>query len=385
MKHHRGLGTLLLFFICAQAAIAQHSTTQYLAEPPAAQPVVQPGTPQRADVNDVARFIAGLPPLGGGLLGELAKTSDWVNYAAAMDSQWHRFYLGRLKPISDWSAIELRHVPARTVLYPFSGPDFIFLQAYFPQATTYILCGLEPVGDPPSPEKLQPLYLTFGWLQASLKTLLGAGYFVTKDMRVDLKMSPLQGTLPILFVMLARSGDRITGVTYDAGHAEIRFVAPDDSRPRTLWYFSTDLSNGGLGKGSAFLNCVKQSHPDAAYFKAASYLPHEPDFSIIRNTVLSLCSAVVQDDSGIPLRSFDMRRWRLRLFGTYAPPLDIFAKYNQPDLAALYAKTPTKPLPFGTGYHWSRTSANLMIATADAPGSGPAQNVPPTSPSQRHR
>lgn len=365
MKLHWGVKTLLLWFTWARAAIAQNLATEYLPEPPAiprAQ-AVQPAK-QRTDINDMARFIAGLPPSGDGALAGMTKTDEWINYSASMDSRWQRFDAGRLQPIRLWGATDLRDVRATTVFYPFSGPDFISLLTFFPQASNYILCGLEPVGDLPSPEKLQPLYLTFGWLQASMKTLFDAGYFVTKEMGVDLKMSPMQGTLPLLCVMLARSGDRIIGITRDAGHAEIRFVAPDGGRPQTLYYFSTDLSNGGVGKKGAFFNFVKQARPDAAYFKAASYLPHEPDFSIIRNTVLALCRSIVQDDSGIPLRAFDLRRWRLRLYGTYAPPLDIFKKYDQPDLAALYARTSAKPLPFGTGYHWNPKSANLIVATA---------------------
>jgi hypothetical protein len=48
----------------------------------------------------------------------------------------------------------------------------------------------------------------------------------------------------------------------------------------------------------------------------------------------------------------------------YAPPLDIFKKYNQPEMADLYAKLPACPLPFGVGYHWDPKTANLMVFTA---------------------
>jgi hypothetical protein len=283
-----------------------------------------------------------------------------------MNSRWKKFDAGRLQPIRVWTDKELAHASTQRLFYPFSGPDFIYAETMFPNASTYVLCGLEPVGDIPSLEKLQPLDATLGWLQASLKTLIDAGYFVTKDMNVELKMSPMQGTLPLMCVMLARSGARITSIARDATHVEIHFVAASGGHERTLYYFSADLSNAGMGRKSAFLNFLRQNHPDAAYVKSASYLMHEDEFSAVRNFLLTQCSTIVQDDSGVPLRYFDMRRWSLHLYGTYVAPLDIFAKYYQQDLADLYGKTTTEPLTFGAGYHWSSKTATLIVATAHA-------------------
>jgi len=35
------------------------------------------------------------------------------------------------------------------MLYMFSGPDFLYANVFFPEATTYVLSGLEPVGGMP--------------------------------------------------------------------------------------------------------------------------------------------------------------------------------------------------------------------------------------------
>jgi hypothetical protein len=216
---------------------------------------------------------------------------------------------------------------------------------------------LEPVGAAPSVKNILPLGPTLGWLQASLKTLMQAGYFVTKDMRVEFKKgASLQGALPLLCVMLARSGARISSINSDASHAEIHFSASGGGE-QTLFYFCADLRNSG-----ALASFIKQRHPDVAYIKAASYLMHEPDFATVRNLLLTQCSAIVQDDSGIPLRYFDTHQWTLRLYGAYSAPLDIFRKYYQPDLAELYAKTSTTPISFGAGYHWDPKTANLLLA-----------------------
>ena len=318
----------------------------------------------RAGLDDVARFIAGLDPAPGSPLAPYAATAEWKNYAAQMNERWAQFDRLRLQPIRTWRTPAMSSVQPATLFYPFSGPDFVFAETFFPGANCFILCGLEPVGDPPSMERILPLSQTFGWVQNTLKTVLDAGYFVTKDMRVDFSSSPLQGTLPVLCVMLARAGDRIVSIERTGDHAAIHYMRGTDGRTATVHYYCVNLRDDGLKKeGAAFVNFVKQSRPGAAYIKAASYLMHEQDFSAIRDLLLSQCPVIVQDDSGIPLRFFIQDRWTLRLFGTYAPPLDIFKQYYQPDMAALYQRTIAAPLGFGAGYHWDQRSANLIIFT----------------------
>ena len=36
------------------------------------------------------------------------------------------------------------------MLYMFGGPDFLYATSFFPNASTYVLAGLEPIGDVPS-------------------------------------------------------------------------------------------------------------------------------------------------------------------------------------------------------------------------------------------
>ena len=315
-------------------------------------------------INNAARFIAGLPPSGSGPTSEWAQTPEWNAFSHAVSNSWQAFENRRLEPIRFWRISNIPDFNHATVFYPFSGPDYIHAQALFPNATTYILCGLEPTGAVPSPQTLLPLPSTFGWMQATMKTLMEFGYFITKDMKADLQQSPLQGAVPVLCFMLARNGDRIVSIQTDAAHAEIRFVASGESSVKTLHYYSLNLRNNGLRKESAFLKFLKASRPDVAYLKSASYLLHENDFSTIRDTLLTLCRTIVQDDSGIPFRCFNPDHWRFRHFGLYEPPLDIFKQYNQPDMASLYARLAAPPLPFGIGYHLDPRTANLMIFTA---------------------
>ncbi len=347
----RLLTICLLLLVGVPAAIAQ-------TEERRAIPNSQHGE-ARTDINDLACFLAGIRPPAGTPLASLAATPEWNTFAADMNQRWNSFDTGRLKPIRNWRTSAMNGIHPTTLFYPFSGPDFIYAKTLFPGVKQYILCGQEPIGELPSMGKIEPLTQTLRGVQSSFKTLLNVGYFVTEDMRVDLKM---QGTLPILCVMLARAGDRVVSINNDLGHVEIHFLRAGDSQPATLYYFCVNLRNDGRGKGtSSFVSFIKQSRPGAAYIKAASYLLHESDFSMIRDLLLSYCPIIVQDDSGIPLRYFDPGHWSMQLFGTYTPPLDIFRQYYQPGLADLYRSSPTAPLGFGTGYHWNSRSANLAI------------------------
>lgn len=351
--------SLLLAALCAAATASAQTTAVVRAVPLGSAETL---AADQTEIDAAAQLIAGIPPTGPGPFADLAATPEWKAFARTLDENWQLFDDTRLRPIREWRPRALAGLRPATLFYPFSGPDYIYARTLFPDATTYILCGLEPTGTIPTLQTLQPLGPTLGWTQVSVKTLLEAGYFITKEMRVQLKQSPLQGTVPIICLMMARSGDRILSVKSDASHAEIRFQAIGETRVRTLHYFSVNLSNSALRKNKAFLQFIADARPDAGYAKSASYLMHEDEFSLIRETMLAQCPAILQDDSGIPFRAFDPARWRFANFGVYANPLTIFKKYTQKDLAAFYAQYPGEPLTFGVGYHWDPKTANLMLA-----------------------
>jgi hypothetical protein len=317
------------------------------AQPPRAEPMTG-GT-----LNDTARFLAGLTP-SGGPAAQLAQTAEWQQHAAFMDAEWAKFDRGRLAKAREWSQGELDVRGA--VFYPFSGPDFVYVYNFFPKAGTYILAALEPLGALPEPRQI-PLGALRG-IQSSLHTLLSAGYFVTKDMRANLR-----GTLPILCIMLARSGCTIHDIKPLGNGAQIEFTGGFGGR-RTLFYISCDLSNGGFRGNRALRNLVAEAGARTAFVKAASYLLHTNDFSGIREMLLNNMRVIVQDDSGIPLRYFDPARWTVRLYGTYTPPLDIFKEHYQPDLAEAYRSLRAqRPIEFGLGYKWNPREATVIVAS----------------------
>ncbi len=336
---------------------------EYLQDPPEEFPVV-PGV---AAADDVARFLAGKPVRAGAILSRLQQTAEYQAHQAEMRRVWRTTARARVNRMSQWSYANLSSHPGGSgvVFYPFGGPDLLHAAAMFPQVPRHVLVGLEPVGDVPGLEGMNPadVLATLPAFREATRTQLRTGYFITKDMRADLERSALRGVTPILLSTISLMDGRVQSVqpVSAAGRpgVEIRWLTGGGA-VRTSVYVSGDLSNSGFNSG--FRGWLAGFGRGAAYLKAASYLPHDDRFSQVRDFVLSQADVIVQDDSGIPLRFFDSARWRIDYHGSYDGPIDLFAKHLQADLRAAYAVHPAPPLPFGSGYHWNPASANLIVA-----------------------
>lgn len=344
----------------AATGITKTKTGTLIAPP--AQPVNVPAG--KISQHDLARFLAGLMP-SDPYLAKLAGSAAWQSYSLNMASGFGRLDMRALQKVRAFSAAQLGGVGTKGVFYPFSGPDFTYVFSMFPKAPVYVLCGLEPVGTIPDLYKLQAGQLddALRGLNQSFKTLFEAGYFVTKDMRTDFATNPLSGTIPVLYVMLARMGQQIQSVEMIPQGVKFTFNEVGVKEQRTLYYLSSDLSNGGLSKDKLPLKLAHATGADTVYVKSASYLMHIGDFSAIRDALLGEFRAILQDDSGIPYKNFDQSKWSCRFYGSYAPPLRIFLQNYQSDLADVYKRGGSfATLDFGVGYAYNPKTANLMLA-----------------------
>lgn len=321
-----------------------------------------------ATANDVARFLAGRPVRNGAALSRLQQDDRYRLYSAETARNWRVFGSKRTGKQRDWSANTLRPLIGnpKVLLYPFGGPDLLHAAALFPQASNYVLLGLEPAGNLPYLDNQDPATVmdSLERLGRSMDSQLKHGYFITKDMKGDLLNGPLTGVTPILLASLALMDATVESVgPYSAAGrsgVDIRFRLPGGGSRRAI-YVSGDLSNGGFN--ASYRGWVSSYSGSTAYFKAASYLMHDSGFSGIREWVLGNCRSVVQDDSGIPYRYYDPSKWDVRLHGDYDKPIPLFAKHAQPDLRAAYdAIGSGPPVPFGSGYHIRADEANLLIA-----------------------
>jgi len=284
------------------------------------------------------------------------------------------------------------------MFYMFSGPDFLYADAFYSKASTYVLGALEPVGNVPDLTRLRHGAIASALYNAerSLGSILSFSFFITKHMKVDLHANEVNGTLPILYVFLARSGKTIRDVEMvsiddkggmhtageNPGRNATRGVritfAGSDGQARTLYYFSTDLSNPGV-RSAGFLKFCETLGPGNSLIKSASYLMHSGNFTAVRDWLLANSATIIQDDSGIPLANYSARQWRLFPFGRYLGPIAEFPGRYQERYAELFTRA--QPIDFGIGYRWRMNESNLLLSVR-VPGSetAPAETTSFTEP-----
>jgi hypothetical protein len=332
---------------------------------------------ETASANDTARFLAGMPPAADSPLAALTRDRAWQHHAQVFDGAFDRLEHRQLARIRAWSSSNL--TTARpTMFYMFSGPDFLYANAFYPNAKTYVLAALEPVGTVPDLTTLRGSVATnLAQLRGSLSSLLSYSFFITHHMKSDLRAGRVNGALPILYVFLARSGKTIREVTpvrideegavqpeADGGrgsgtHGVKITFAGSDGEERTLYYFSTNLANDGV-KSSKFLKFCATLAPGDSFVKSASYLLHSGGFTTVRDFLLANSAVMVQDDSGIPLGYYDPKKWDLQPFGRYLGPIGVFPGRYQSQYAVLFRKS--RPIDFGIGYRWHSNESNLLLA-----------------------
>ncbi len=337
--------------------------------------------PSISPANDAARFLAGLPVAPGSKLAPLTRDPGWQTHARAMNQAFSQLEQRQLNNIRIFRAENITPATqsSHTCLYLFSGPDFLYADAMFSDCSTFVLQGLEPVVPLPDLTTVPPAALsgTLQNIEASLNTILSFSFFKTKDMRENFQRSELKGVLPAISVFMARTGKEIKSIEYlsldKAGAVvqgfqgatrgtKITFVDAANGGEKVLYYFTSDLSDDALKRNPGLLRFCEGLGPSNSLLKAASYLLHEGGFQTVRNFLLQNSAAVLQDDSGIPVKEFAPDKWTLRFFGTYTGPIDLFKKFFQPDLRQYYATSSPKPLTFGFGYRWSSRTSTMFLA-----------------------
>jgi hypothetical protein len=347
-------------------------------------------------VDDTARFLAGMMPSADSPLMPLTRDPAWQHHAHFFDAAFAQLEQRQLSRIRAWSETNLA-APRPTMFYMFSGPDFLYADAFYSKATTYVLSALEPPGFVPDLTRLSrgavgsALYN----VERSLGSILSFSFFITKRMKVDLHAGQISGTLPILYVFLARSGKTIkevSPITLDEGgavhvtsenagrnpaHGTRIIFSGSDGVQKTLHYFSTDLSNPGV-RSSGFLKFCSTLAPGNSLIKSASYLLHSGNFTTVRDFILANSSTIIQDDSGIPLAYYSSRKWRFFPFGRYAGPISEFPGRYQESYAELFRRA--QPMDFGIGYRWRAYESNLLLSVRTSPDEPLADATSSTEP-----
>ncbi len=365
-------------------------TTAQVVEDP------KPQIPEDRKFNDLANFLAGVEGDDASTLKSLESSATWQSYQGSVDQIWAKTN-AKLPVMKDWAAAEMKDANegGGTLFYPFSGPDFLHANLFFPEYDHVVMIGLEPIGTMPDmTQKAQEDRVEFylNGVRKSLHAILGLSFFRTIAMASDFN-GEVDGTLPVLMHFMNRTGnevlyhERVAVLTDGTLSTDLQGL-PDSTyvgnryyfRPngsdkiKTLTYFAANIGDlpytsrggltaNGLQKRQDFVAYLKQLDMKATYLKSASYLMHRPTFSIIRNVILDGSEYVLEDDSGIPIQYFDESKWDLTFYGNYSKPISLFAERHQEDLKEVYQKGEgIRDLPFGIGYQYKKGTSNLLKA-----------------------
>ena len=330
-------------------------------------------------LTNTARLLAGMNIRQKSKLSKWKHDRNWLEHHRFFAHSWSKLETQQLAKIREWSRENLTEIntTSPSVFYPFSGADFLYAYSLFPQAKEYILVDSQPIGTVADLDNLSSLEIKseLQEVKSSLYPLLESSFLSVNDRGIHFQK---QGVLPILYVFLARTNNRILNVEYisidrEANIQPIRenfipgvkidFVAEDETEPRSLYYFSADLSNQGIQEYPELGKFVSKLDKPVTYLNTASYLMYYDDFAEIRNLTLANSNYLLQDDSGMPLKFFNTNKWDLKFYGKYTSPIALFSNHDQPDLRRVYnLDEEIEPLNFGIGYNVGIHESNLMLA-----------------------
>jgi hypothetical protein len=100
---------------------------------------------EAAAADDTARVLAGLQPSSNSPLAVLTNDPAWLSHARNLDSIFACEENVQLSKVREFSKKYLsdKH---DTMLYMFSGPDFLYATSFFPNASTYVLASRSRTG-----------------------------------------------------------------------------------------------------------------------------------------------------------------------------------------------------------------------------------------------
>jgi hypothetical protein len=345
--------------------------------------------------NNITAVISGLKGQAH-KLNYLFDTMAWAEHQKFVDVSWKKLEKKRLNSMRQWAAKEFAkpNAEAKTVFYPFSGPDYLTADAFFPNADKYIMLGLEPVGKLPEFKKFKSgehkLYAED--FEKSLGDIFDKSYFITKKMLKDFGSAEVKGLIPVLTFFIRKTGHEIADIKYIYRFKQDSIVErPYDTKvmdrenpketkkpfgvrvdfvkgdkQKSVYYFKYDVSNKFFNDTCAFYKYIDKNKNVVTYIKSASYLLHNGFMSNMKDLILKNSNWIIQDDTGMPFKFLsENNAWDIKLYGAYARPVSDFQwlSMQKPLEEAFKDTSKVGKLPFHLGYHWGSKKDVIIYAS----------------------
>jgi hypothetical protein len=332
--------------------------------------------------NNFAEFISGNK---SELYFDLQDKDFYKVHTSEINAAWTSVEDKMLNPIKNW--ILENNITSKndsmTLFYPFSGPDFLFANAFFPYCREYIFFGLENPGKIPQMSNLQDTTIKayLENLRISLQSTNQNGFFHTKKMKEIFKNVFFDGAIHIILFYISKTGYDVTDfqpffldefgnvvnqekiIVTDKKVQGIKISFRDTTNTKDLYYFQLDVSNANLIENLEFIYFLNNFKNKVTYMKSASYLLQEDRFSMIRDITLKQSYKILQDDTGIPFEKIKSGNYDLEIYGNYTKTVSLFSARYQSDLRdAVTGQFKKSDLPFNLGYNAQFNETVLIYA-----------------------
>ncbi len=356
-----------------------------VAPPPAASAAAAQPPSEPVEVDTLlmrsARMLAGQPVDPPSTTAVEAVRDQNSKLAPAMDE----FEDKSGKGMRAWAAQHLSSAAGQTVLYPFSGPDFLTIHRLYPDASRYVLVALQDGGLPPVIERMseRTASATLRVHARAMSQFAQKGFFVTaklgKGYSVPGAWTGISGMLMAFAVLEGydvihaaplRLGDKANDVTV----IESPNILREDWSSLRLWlrdhngkivlldYLDADLSNNGLRAETTARRTIERAAEDHVLIKAASHLLQFPPFSLLRDIIVERTKELVQDETGVKYSDL-LASFNVALYGRFVGVNPLFDPRPQRALKRAYeGRSDIPPLDFAIGYT-KPAGPCLMVAT----------------------
>lgn len=332
--------------------------------------------------NNFAKFLAGNETE---IYKDLQSTDFYKTHIEEINESWNTITTNMLNPIENW--VKENNISVKddtlTLFYPFSGPDFLFANAFFPYCENFIFFGLENPGKIPDLRNLSDTSINayLQNLRFSLQSTTTSGFFHTKKMKEIFKNAFFDGAIHIILYYIAKVGYDVVDfqpfyldefgnvvnqekiIITEKKVQGIKIIFRDSLETKQLFYFQLDVSNYNLIDHLEFVYFLNNFKNKFSYMKSASYLLQEDRFSMVRDIILNQSLKILQDDTGVPFDMIKSANYDIEIYGDYTKTISLFSARFQSDLrAAVTGQFKKSDLPFNLGYNAQFNETVLIFA-----------------------